>query len=259
MGAVTSKNNEKFNDYDGFVEKFKPKRTTDDCYTPPNVYDEVVRYVNETIMSLSGVKVLRPFLPGGDYENYDYPPGAVVIDNPPFSIISNIARFYNAHGIKYFLFAPALTLFSAPQDCETYICANIPIVYENGAKVPTSFRTNMLGGNPKVRVAGDLNLRLKAVQKSVADKKKKKILYPMHVITPATLGRLTGYGVCMDFADSDCYFVRKLDMSKTNLYGSGFLLSERAVAEKAVAERAAAERVTLSDREWEIVKSLGRE
>lgn len=23
------------NDYDAFVEKFKPKKTTDDCYTPP--------------------------------------------------------------------------------------------------------------------------------------------------------------------------------------------------------------------------------
>ena len=28
-----------FDDYDGFVEKFKPKKTTDDCYTPPAVYD----------------------------------------------------------------------------------------------------------------------------------------------------------------------------------------------------------------------------
>lgn len=25
---------EKFNDYEGFVDKFKPKKTTDDCYTP---------------------------------------------------------------------------------------------------------------------------------------------------------------------------------------------------------------------------------
>ena len=30
---------EKFNDYAGFVEKFKPKKTTDDCYTPPAVYE----------------------------------------------------------------------------------------------------------------------------------------------------------------------------------------------------------------------------
>ena len=31
-----------FNDYEGFVEKFKPKKTTDDCYTPPAVYDYVL-------------------------------------------------------------------------------------------------------------------------------------------------------------------------------------------------------------------------
>ena len=24
--------------YEDFVEKFKPKKTTDDCYTPPGVY-----------------------------------------------------------------------------------------------------------------------------------------------------------------------------------------------------------------------------
>ena len=32
---------EKFNDYEGFVEKFKPKKTTDDCYTLPAVYEAV--------------------------------------------------------------------------------------------------------------------------------------------------------------------------------------------------------------------------
>lgn len=25
-----------FLDYDGFLDKFKPKKTTDDCYTPQN-------------------------------------------------------------------------------------------------------------------------------------------------------------------------------------------------------------------------------
>lgn len=29
------KKNEKFNDYKAFVEKFEHKKTTDDCYTPP--------------------------------------------------------------------------------------------------------------------------------------------------------------------------------------------------------------------------------
>lgn len=67
MGKKTNtmgKKEEKLNDYDGFVEKFKPKKTTDD------------------------VPIVRPFYPGGDYENYDYPEGCVVVDNPPFSIFA---------------------------------------------------------------------------------------------------------------------------------------------------------------------------
>ena len=33
--AATSQCKDKFEDYEGFVDKFKPKKTTDDCYTPP--------------------------------------------------------------------------------------------------------------------------------------------------------------------------------------------------------------------------------
>ena len=38
---------ETFNDYDGFVEKFKPKKTTDDCYTPKEVYDVILEWAVE--------------------------------------------------------------------------------------------------------------------------------------------------------------------------------------------------------------------
>ena len=44
MGA-TSQQPELFNDYEGFVEKFKPKKTTDDCYTPQPIYDVILDYV----------------------------------------------------------------------------------------------------------------------------------------------------------------------------------------------------------------------
>lgn len=43
--TVKNGKNGKYYDYDGFVEKFKPKKmTTDDCYAPPDVYD-VVLYI----------------------------------------------------------------------------------------------------------------------------------------------------------------------------------------------------------------------
>ena len=34
-------------DYDEFVNKFKPKKTTDDCYTPELVYNAVRDWVIE--------------------------------------------------------------------------------------------------------------------------------------------------------------------------------------------------------------------
>lgn len=56
--------------YEEFVEKFKIKKTTDDCYTPPYIYDAVKSWaVNE--YGLEGRPVVRPFYPGGDYENYE--------------------------------------------------------------------------------------------------------------------------------------------------------------------------------------------
>lgn len=32
-------NNVKFYNYNAFVVKLKPKKTTDDCYTPPKIYE----------------------------------------------------------------------------------------------------------------------------------------------------------------------------------------------------------------------------
>lgn len=79
--------------YEEFVEKFKPKKTTDDCYTPPAVYEAVKDWVVKEY-SLEGKEIARPFYPGGDYENYDYSADCVVIDNPPFSILSKIFKWY---------------------------------------------------------------------------------------------------------------------------------------------------------------------
>ena len=248
--AATSQNKEKFEDYDGFVEKFKPKLTTDDCYTPPEVYEVVLEWIKERISPLVGMDVVRPFYPGGDYENFDYPDNCVVVDNPPFSILSKIIRFYNERGIKYFLFAPALTQFGTNITEDTHVVAHCEIRYHNGAVVRTGFRTNLLNGDPKIIVAGDLYQRVKKAQ-TFPDKSKRKIVYPDNVITSAHLGRLVVRGICFDVPAADCYHIKKLDNFR-GIFGSGYLLSERAAA-----ERAAAERAILSEREWNIIKSLG--
>lgn len=47
---INTKKKEKpnlFTDYDAFLDKFEVKKTTDDCYTPKEVMDIVINYVNE--------------------------------------------------------------------------------------------------------------------------------------------------------------------------------------------------------------------
>lgn len=92
---------EESEEYAAFVEKFKQKKTTDDCYTPENIYSAIRDWAVDHY-GLGGAQVLRPFYPGGDYEHADYPEGCVVIDNPPFSILSQICRFYMERNIRFF-------------------------------------------------------------------------------------------------------------------------------------------------------------
>ncbi len=257
-------------DYDGFVEKFKPKKTTDDCMTPPEVYDEVVRWVDERIAPLEGLHVVRPFWPGADYTAVDYGPDDVVVDNPPFSILSRIIDFYLAHGVRFFLFAPALTLFSAPRPGVTYVAAHCEIVYANGAKVRTGFVTNMQG-EFRIMVAGDLYERVRSVMDMVlaVERKSKRVMsYPPEVVSSATLGRIAVRGLCLNVPFSECTFIKKLDCCGKTIFGGAYLLSDRAAADRAAADRAAAdraaadraaaERLLLSDRERELVKSMGK-
>ena len=58
-----------FQDYESYVAKFKDgPKTTDDTYTPKDVYEAVLQYVGE-VYDMTGKQVLRPFYPGGYYEN----------------------------------------------------------------------------------------------------------------------------------------------------------------------------------------------
>ena len=93
----------------------------------------------------NGEQIIRPFKPGGDYENEEYPEGCIVLDNPPFSILSKIVKFYNDNNIKYILFAPALTCIRYSKYGSIAFLIN-EVIYENGAKVKTSLITNIEKG-----------------------------------------------------------------------------------------------------------------
>ena len=251
-----------FEDYDAFVEKFKPKKTTDDCFTPPEIYDVVLSYVRDR-WGVSNDDVVRPFWPGGDYESFDYPDGCCVVDNPPFSILSKIQAFYIERGVRFFLFAPALTCLSG-RDCMQldHIVCDCSITYANGAVVHTGFVTNLdaeyvLEADPEL---GDkLNAanakRLAATKRTVGN-----YVYPYDVLTSARAGWLAAHGTPFKVRRSDACKISKLDAQASagkRIYGDGLLLSERAAAERAAAERAAATVWELSDRERTMQALLG--
>lgn len=262
MGA-TSRNKDLFEDYDGFVEKFKPKLTTDDCYTPPAVYDAVLRYVS-TISDLTGKKIERPFYPGGDYENYPYTPDSVVVDNPPFSIITKIVRWYANRGIPFFLFAPHLTLGNIAYERKdiTKIATNVTVVYENGAVVNTGFVTNMIKGGIAVMTAPELASAIdEAVAQIRGEKNKLPIYsYPANVITTRDLGKVKYADIRIPYAS--CISVSKLDCQKKykkTIYGRGWLISDDVVRDYEHAKLGHAKEKfywELSDREKEIVRTL---
>ena len=160
--------------YEKFVEKFKPKLTTDDCYTPPEVYEAVKDWAVKEY-KLEDREIVRPFYPGGDYEHFNYIDGSVVIDNPPFSILSKIIDFYMERGIKFFLFAPHLTLFSGNRNI-CYLITGAKIIYENGANVSTSFITNM--DEYKIKVVPDLLKKIDTAQHKNRSTPPKNIAIP---------------------------------------------------------------------------------
>ena len=218
-----------FNDYEGFVEKFKPKKTTDDCYTPPAVYDAVKDWAVAKY-GLDGREVVRPFYPGGDYQYAEYPEGCVVIDNPPFSILAEIMGFYLAQGIDFFLFAPMLTCMSASNITTkvNHIFIAADIVYENGAEVRTAFVTNM--GDNVAESAPDLSEAVRAAQKT-EDAALPKYEYPDHVLTAAKVEKLARDGVRFEVKRCEAAHIRALDAQRAAgkaIFGYGLMLSDGA-------------------------------
>lgn len=212
---------EKLNDYEGFVVKFKAKKTTDDCYTPPAVYDAVLRWVNERYGIGYDVPIIRPFWPGGDYEHFDYPEDCIVIDNPPFSILAKIVRFYQERKVRFFLFAPYLTLIRyARIPGVSLFPIDLAITYHNGARVKTSFISN-LEEPAKIIIAHSLRERLKN-EKPV----KSCILgydYPSCVLTSTRLGYIAKHGGEMEIPLIRSVFIENLKAEGGHkIFGGGY-------------------------------------
>ena len=263
--------------YEKFVDKFKPKKTTDDCYTPEIVYKAISDWVSNEY-DLNACDFVRPFYPGGDFEHFDYE-NKIVVDNPPFSILSKIVDFYLANNVKFLLFAPTLTLFNYGMRNITLMPINVTITYENGANIPTSFITNL--ENPDIQIYGSKTLydavknandiNVKSITKQLP-----KYQYPNNVVTVSRINKISKY-IDVKIPRSQLHYVSKLDGQKKykkTIYGHGFLCSdkieqeikdEEIKAEEIKAEEIKAEEIKaegsklywqLSDREKEIIKNL---
>lgn len=251
-------------DYFNWLQKFEKRTTSDDTFTPPAVYDVVLNYVDKHIIKLDGLTVVRPFYPDGDYqqEAKSYDDKTIVIDNPPFSIIGKIAKFYHEKGVKFFLFAPALTTFQSLRSLPISVvaCGGM-VTYDNGAKVNTSFITNLL--DVRVKTAPELCQALMTIEKA-----SKRVLpiyqYPPNVLMVSDLTKLAKAGVNYEVGFNDSVFIAGLDEQKQHgkkLFGSGLLISHAKAKELSDIQIKTQKDMIywqLSDNEKAIVEKLGQ-
>ena len=256
---LTTEGREGGEGYGEFVDKFKQKLTTDDCYTPPEVYAIVKDFVDEKVAPLAGRKVIRPFFPGGDYEDLkQYPEGCVVLDNPPFSIYTKIVNFYTEHNIDFFLFGPNLSLFTPKQDV-CFIVANISITYENGAVVATGFVTNMV---PDVRIWVESSMHRKVQEAQDKVHEYNEYILPDNIVNSARLGKISAHGGELKITPEECRRINDADglvEKGKGLFGGGFILSTDAAKRARAAFDATFDRrheIQLSPREQAIVDEL---
>ena len=170
---------------------------------------------------------MRPFWPGGDYERHEYPPGCIVIDNPPFSITSQIVRFYIRHGVDFFLFCDGLTcmnLSAVPQ--LAFHIVNRGIVFENGADVKVAFITNIRPNGERIVLAGELEAALRVANKQ-PKKEKKKLIYPPDVVSGALLKKYVSLGRNFTITDSQSAPIARHEAP----FVGGFIVTSMVAAE----------------------------
>ena len=257
-----------FHDYESYVAKFTENpKTTDDTFTPRDVYEAVLKYVGE-VVDLTGKQILRPFYPGGDYRNAEYPEDGIVIDNPPFSIFTEIVKFYTATGIPFFLFGQGKTIMCCVKYCTAVIVTDL-LTYENGARIYTNFASNLFG-DTIIMTAPRLNDLIFSCPSQNVKANLAQYNYPPELLSFSQMQTICRGGVEFAVKRSECQIVKNLDNHPKSLFGEHILLSSAKAEEKESAktlaqdnaERQRLERsgmsgvIPLSERERRIVERL---
>ena len=243
-----------FHDYESYIAKFRDvEKTTDDTYTPRDVYEAVCQYVDETV-GLAGHEILRPFYPGGDYQNAEYPEDGIVIDNPPFSIFTSICKWYTVRRVPFFLFGPGLTIGSIFNVCTAVIVSHT-LTFENGAKVKCNFASNLFG-DTVMMTAPRLDALLKACPSQDNKVNLPKYAYPKNILSVSDMQTISGGGISFAVHRSEAIATNNLDNhpKKGKLFGDHLLISTAKAQAKAQAKNIIP--VPLSPREQAIIRRI---
>lgn len=249
-----------FHDYESFIAKFADNpKTTDDCYTPPDIYEAVMKWLG-TKIDLTGKQILRPFYPGGDYVMAEYPEDGIVIDNPPFSLFTKIVQFYCTRNVPFFLFGPGLTISTCCRWC-TAVIVSEQIRFSNGAMVKCNFASNLFG-DAVMYSSPELSKMLKNCPSQDYKANLPKYRYPDELCSVSDMQTIAKGDYDFIIHRDECQIVRDLNHHPKGLFGDHLLLSSGKAAAK-VAAKAAAEAaakaalpISLSDKEKRIISRL---
>lgn len=265
MVEIISTESEKMYSY--CVTNGRNINTTDECYTPPAVYDTVLGYAVERY-HLQGKHIVRPFVPSGNYQQYVYDKNDVVIDNPPFSMTTEITKWYINHDIPFFLFINGLYAVSLSRGLHgkaTVIATNTNASFyhkPNNKVVKLGFVTNL---EPKdIVLRGDVALTNKL--NSLAKKKVlNKFKYPENIVRNSDILKAIRRGVGLQLTTNNCLFKDNLDYNKehklTDVHGGCYLVDDKLYAEFKESLKQDLPNtycVTLSTREQKIIEQLNK-
>lgn len=244
--------------------------STDECYTPPAVYDTVLDYAVDRYQ-LQGKHVVRPFIPGGDYQRYVYDENDVVIDNPPFSMTTKIAKWYIEHNIPFFLFINGMYAVSLSRGLHgkaTVIATNANASFHhkpNNKLIKMGFVTNLEPKNIIIRGDATLTNRLNGLVKKKALNKFK---YPKNVIRNTDILSALQRNVELKLTTDNCLFEDNLDYHKAQMhakpqhfsvFGGGYLVDDKLYEEFTESLKHDLPNtycVTLSTREKKLIEQL---
>lgn len=154
--------------------------------------------------------------------------------------MTKVVKLYEDRGIDYFLFAPHLTCIGI-RPAHSRICVGVPVTYENGAIVNTSFVSSK---GPLIRSAPDLYRILD--EANAANIKAKKAppkpvyTYPDNVMTSSAVALFSKYGI--EYREDIGVFVRAMDAQREvgkGIFGAGYIVPEEAARKAQEAARKA--------------------